>query len=216
MSAMLNPGSAEIGIAHSDKPAVLPMRKPTIGPPMADIRGLYREAACYAYDPALGGTGIWNTGATFVFGRLWRVVCCIFALALLVAPLEKAAAQDVSGQDKATLEAQKEALFQQMFRDPANLDVTFAYADVSARLGDYPICRGFSSNSERSIIAWAPMNSPGIISTRPPRRIRRPRFARASTNIWRTSKRANRGIICQDTFSLVASIKPTPTSPARR
>src|SRR5205807_5925835 len=47
------------------------------------------------------------------------------------------AAQHVSGQDKATLEAQKEALFQQMFRDPANLDVTFAYADVSARLGDY-------------------------------------------------------------------------------
>ena len=35
------------------------------------------------------------------------------------------------------LEAQKEALFQQMLRNPANLDVTFAYADVSARLGDY-------------------------------------------------------------------------------
>jgi len=39
--------------------------------------------------------------------------------------------------DKAALQAQKEQLFQQMFRDPANLDVTFAYADVSARLGDY-------------------------------------------------------------------------------
>jgi hypothetical protein len=78
-----------------------------------------------------------NTGASLVTGGLWRVVCGFFALALLVAPLEGAAAPEVSGQDKASLEAQKEALFQQMFRDPANLDVTFAYADVSARLGDY-------------------------------------------------------------------------------
>ncbi|MGA7262611.1 MAG: tetratricopeptide repeat protein, partial [Stellaceae bacterium] len=78
-----------------------------------------------------------NTGATLVSGRLWRVVCGFFALALLVAPLEGATAQEVPPQDKASLEAQKEALFQQMFRDPANLDVTFAYADVSARLGDY-------------------------------------------------------------------------------
>jgi tetratricopeptide (TPR) repeat protein len=75
------------------------------------------------------------------------VVCGFFALALVVTPLERAAAQEVSGRevlgpevsgpDKAALEARKEALFQQMFRDPANLDVTFAYADVSARLGDY-------------------------------------------------------------------------------
>lgn len=78
-----------------------------------------------------------NTGATPVSRRLWRAVCGIFALALVVAPLRGAAAQEMSGQDKASLEAQKEALFQQMFRDPANLDVTFAYADVSARLGDY-------------------------------------------------------------------------------
>ena len=78
-----------------------------------------------------------NTGATLVSGRLGRVVCGIFAFVLIVALLEGAAAQELSGQDKASLEAQKEALFQQMFRDPANLDVTFAYADVSARLGDY-------------------------------------------------------------------------------
>jgi tetratricopeptide (TPR) repeat protein len=70
------------------------------------------------------------------------VVCGFFALALVLTPLERAAAQEVlgpevSGPDKAALEARKEALFQQMFRDPANLDVTFAYADVSARLGDY-------------------------------------------------------------------------------
>src|ERR1700720_3400064 len=78
-----------------------------------------------------------DTGATLVSGRLWRAVCGIFALALIVTPLERAAAQEVSSQDKAALEAQKEALFKKMFRDPANLDVTFAYADVSARLGDY-------------------------------------------------------------------------------
>ncbi|HXN87835.1 MAG TPA: tetratricopeptide repeat protein, partial [Methylocella sp.] len=78
-----------------------------------------------------------DTEATLVSGRLWRAVCGFFALALVVMPLGRAAAQEVSSQDKAALEAQKEALFQQMFRDPANLDVTFAYADVSARLGDY-------------------------------------------------------------------------------
>ena len=38
--------------------------------------------------------------------------------------------------DRGSLEAQKEALFQKMLSDPSNLDVTFAYADVSARLGD--------------------------------------------------------------------------------
>jgi hypothetical protein len=38
--------------------------------------------------------------------------------------------------DAVTLAAQKAQLFQQMMRDPSNLDVTFAYADVSARLGD--------------------------------------------------------------------------------
>lgn len=46
-------------------------------------------------------------------------------------------AQPVSGDEKTKLEAQKEALFQKMLRNPANLDATFAYADVSARLGDY-------------------------------------------------------------------------------
>jgi hypothetical protein len=39
--------------------------------------------------------------------------------------------------DQARLEAQKEQLFGRMLKDPANLDVAFAYADVSARLGDY-------------------------------------------------------------------------------
>jgi hypothetical protein len=38
--------------------------------------------------------------------------------------------------DKSALEQKKEALFQQMLHDPSNLDVTFAYADVAAKLGD--------------------------------------------------------------------------------
>jgi len=48
-----------------------------------------------------------------------------------------AAAQAAAGGEAASLEAQKDALFQRMLRDPGNLDVAFAYADVSARLGDY-------------------------------------------------------------------------------
>jgi len=57
----------------------------------------------------------------------------VLALVLSGSP---ASAQDLSAADRAALEAKKEALFEQMLRDPANLDVTFAYADASARLGD--------------------------------------------------------------------------------
>ena len=46
------------------------------------------------------------------------------------------AVADEATPDKTTLETKKAALFQQMLRDPSNLDVTFAYADVSAQLGD--------------------------------------------------------------------------------
>ena len=38
--------------------------------------------------------------------------------------------------DRAQLEAQKAQLFQQMLTNPANLEVSFAYAKVSALLGD--------------------------------------------------------------------------------
>ncbi len=38
--------------------------------------------------------------------------------------------------EQAQLQEQKQALFQQMLNNPANLDVAFSYADVSARLGD--------------------------------------------------------------------------------
>jgi hypothetical protein len=47
-----------------------------------------------------------------------------------------AAAVPAAWAEEPSLQAKKEALFAQMLRDPANLDVTFAYADVSAQLGD--------------------------------------------------------------------------------
>src|SRR5690242_16194267 len=60
--------STRIGIELDDEPAALPTLRPTIGPPMADIRGLHREAGCYTYDPALGETGICRSAITYVDG----------------------------------------------------------------------------------------------------------------------------------------------------
>lgn len=54
-------------------------------------------------------------------------------LGLLAGP---APAQQLSAPERAQLQAQKEALFERMLRDPGNLDTAFAYADVSAKLGD--------------------------------------------------------------------------------
>lgn len=72
----------------------------------------------------------------FSFRKLLEVFCCILVLTVL--SVSSATAEQVPAiEERAALEAKKEALFHQMFRDPANLDVTFAYADVSARLGDY-------------------------------------------------------------------------------
>jgi citrate synthase len=53
---------AAAGLQH------LPTMQPTIGPPMLDLRGLYREAGCYAYDPGLGGTAICRSAITYVDG----------------------------------------------------------------------------------------------------------------------------------------------------
>jgi hypothetical protein len=63
-----------------------------------------------------------------------RTVLALAAAAWLGIAAPGAMADDAS--DTASLQAKKEALFQQMLHDPANLDVTFAYADVSAKLGD--------------------------------------------------------------------------------
>jgi hypothetical protein len=68
--------------------------------------------------------------------KLSKIVCCIIAVLVAVA-VAGAVAQAAEDAGAPSLQAQKEALFQQMLADPGNLDVTFAYADVSARLGDY-------------------------------------------------------------------------------
>jgi citrate synthase len=46
----------------------LALLRPTIGSPMLDIRDLYRETGNYAYDPALGETGICRSAITYVDG----------------------------------------------------------------------------------------------------------------------------------------------------
>lgn len=52
----------------------------------------------------------------------------------IVLPL--AATLAFADDDRGALEAKKDQLFQRMLANPADLDVTFAYADVSAQLGD--------------------------------------------------------------------------------
>jgi tetratricopeptide (TPR) repeat protein len=79
-----------------------------------------------------GGTHRLFFGFATVFGGLCTLV--LLAAVLVARP---AAAQALSQQERSRLETQKAALFQQMLHNPANLDVTFAYADVAARLGDY-------------------------------------------------------------------------------
>jgi hypothetical protein len=64
---------------------------------------------------------------------VWIVAATAVVAGLLGRPV---AAQVLMGAERAQLEAQKQALFNQMLSNPGNLDVTFAYADVSARLGD--------------------------------------------------------------------------------
>ncbi|HTT80423.1 MAG TPA: hypothetical protein VMF86_12165, partial [Stellaceae bacterium] len=66
-----------------------------------------------------------------------RLLVLILALAALLLPPRSASAQQLlSPAERAALEAKKEALFQLMLKNPANLDATFAYADISAQLGD--------------------------------------------------------------------------------
>jgi hypothetical protein len=77
-----------------------------------------------------------NNAAALLLWSVSGILCWDIAAAILLVPAG-AAAQPAAGGETASLEAQKEALFQQMLRDPSNLDVAFAYAHVSGRLGDY-------------------------------------------------------------------------------
>jgi hypothetical protein len=73
-----------------------------------------------------------------VCAGLRRLLTLVAALAVAVGLVMggAASAQELSPAERAVLEARKAALFQQMLKNPTNLDVTFAYADVSAKLGD--------------------------------------------------------------------------------
>ncbi|MGH7098674.1 MAG: hypothetical protein ACREE4_13545, partial [Stellaceae bacterium] len=75
-------------------------------------------------------------GGSRAIGRFGQVLRLMLGLLLGAALVTPAAAQPAPA-GQAALQARKEALFQEMLRNPANLDITFAYADVSARLGDY-------------------------------------------------------------------------------
>ncbi|MGH7048244.1 MAG: citrate synthase [Stellaceae bacterium] len=57
-----------VTIAQGNAQAELPLLQPTIGPPMLDLRGLYRETGNYGYDPGLGEIGICHSAITYVDG----------------------------------------------------------------------------------------------------------------------------------------------------
>src|SRR3984893_11014118 len=64
MSATANLRTARIEIG--DDGTELPLLRPTIGPAMVDLRRLYQDTGCYAYDPALHEIGVCRSGITFV------------------------------------------------------------------------------------------------------------------------------------------------------
>ena len=87
----------------------------------------------------IGDRGECSAAAAARVCQFWRVSRIVFSghRARRFVDAGEAAAQAAASEDAASLQAQKDALFQRMLRDPANLDVTFKYADVAARLGDY-------------------------------------------------------------------------------
>ena len=80
------------------------------------------------------------TGISAGNTRIWPKVLCGLATFAMVAAFAlgapPAVAQDAVD-DAHELQAEYDALFEQMFRDPADLEVTFRYAEVSALLGNF-------------------------------------------------------------------------------
>jgi citrate synthase len=68
MSAMPNLASSEIDIGKDDSRPEFALLRPTIGPPMADLRTLNKQSGWYFYDPALGETGICRSEITYIDG----------------------------------------------------------------------------------------------------------------------------------------------------
>jgi len=77
-----------------------------------------------------------NAGSVSAIAKVAGLIVFVVAFGFLLLPAP-VSGQQLSDGAKATLQKQKDTLFQQMLRNPANLDVTFAYADVAAKLGDY-------------------------------------------------------------------------------
>jgi citrate synthase len=69
MSAIAELAPTDLGTDSMLSPK-LSLVRPTLGAPMADIRGLRREYGCYAYDPALGETAICRSAITYVDGDI--------------------------------------------------------------------------------------------------------------------------------------------------
>ena len=91
-----------------------------------------------AVEPRLAWGQVLGCGGYLVKLRAaCRRRCGLASLAVVLGLLcGTAAAQTVASGQRTQLETQKEALFQRMLRDPSNLDIAFAYADVAAKLGD--------------------------------------------------------------------------------
>jgi hypothetical protein len=66
--------------------------------------------------------------------RVWRLLLTAGVVAVVMH--STGSAQTLSAAERSELEARKAALFQQTLSSPGNLDTAFAYADVSAKLGD--------------------------------------------------------------------------------
>jgi citrate synthase len=64
MNATANLQTARIEVG--DDRAELPVLRPTIGPAMVDLRRLYQDTRCYAYDPALHEIGVCRSTITYV------------------------------------------------------------------------------------------------------------------------------------------------------
>jgi citrate synthase len=68
MSATANLQIAEIGISGGNIRPELPLLRPTLGPPMVDVRSLHKDTGYFTYDPGLGETGICRSTITYVDG----------------------------------------------------------------------------------------------------------------------------------------------------
>src|SRR5215472_5904948 len=68
MSATANHQTIEIGINGANMRHELPLLRATIGPPMVDVRDLFKRTGHFTFDPGLGETGICRSTITYVDG----------------------------------------------------------------------------------------------------------------------------------------------------